>query len=63
LTESIDNASKPALVLACSTAALSRVKTGDRVFVDWPEAMPVNVEGNAAAIIDADHIKAIISEG
>lgn len=63
LTESIDNASKPALVLAVSTSALDKVKTGDRVFVDWPEAMPVNVEGNAAAIIDADHIKAIISEG
>ena len=52
-----------ALVLAVSTSALDKVKTGDRVFVDWPEAMPVNVEGNAAAIIDADHIKAIISEG
>ena len=32
LTENIDNASKPGLVLAVSNAALSKVMTGQRVF-------------------------------
>lgn len=62
LTEAIDKGSKPGLVLAVSTAALSKVMSGNRVFLDWSKSMPVNVDGNAAVIIDADHIKAIISE-
>ena len=62
LTENIDNASKPGLVLAVSTGALSKVMTGQRVFLDWSKSMAVNVDGNAAVIIDADHIKAVIGE-
>ena len=62
LTEAIDKGSKPGLVLAVSNAALSRVMSGNRVFLDWSKSMPVNVDGNAAVIIDAEHIKAIISE-
>tara|TARA_R100000734_G_C3294823_1_gene86128 strand:- start:687 stop:947 length:261 start_codon:yes stop_codon:yes gene_type:complete len=61
LTEAIDKGSKPGLVLSVATA-VTKVKPGDRVYLDWPEAMPVNVEGKAAAIIDAEHIKAILSE-
>jgi co-chaperonin GroES (HSP10) len=63
LTESIDKGSKPALVLSVGNGALGRVLTGNRVFLDWSKSMPVNVEGKAAAIIDCDHIKAVISEG
>ena len=62
LTQAIDKGSKPGLVLAVSNAALSKVMTGNRVFLDWAKSMPVNVDGNAAVIIDAEHIKAIISE-
>ena len=62
LTESIDNASKPGLVLAVSSGALGSVMTGQRVFLDWSKAMAVNVDGNAAVIIDAEHIKAVIGE-
>lgn len=62
LTEAIDKGSKPGLVLAVSNAALSKVMSGNRVFLDWSKSMPVNVDGNAAVIIDAEHIKAIISE-
>jgi len=36
--------------------------SGQRVFLDWSKSMPVNVDGKAAVIIDAEHIKAIISE-
>lgn len=60
LTDTIDKASKPGLVLAVSTAALGPIKSGNRVFLDWSKSMPVNVDGNAAVIIDAEHIKAII---
>jgi co-chaperonin GroES (HSP10) len=62
LTDSIDNASKPGLVLAVSYRALGPIMTGYRVYLDWSKAMPVNVDGNAAVIIDAEHIKAVISE-
>ena len=62
LTGETDKGSKPGLVLAVSTGALDKVMTGNRVFLDWSKSMPVNVDGNAAVIIDADHIKAIISE-
>lgn len=62
LTADTDKGSKPGLVLAVSTGALDKVMTGNRVFLDWSKSMPVNVDGNAAVIIDADHIKAIISE-
>jgi len=62
LTEAIDKGSKPGLVLAVSNAALSKVMTGNRVFLDWSKSMPVTIEGQGAVIIDAEHIKAIISE-
>jgi len=62
LTADTDKGSKPGLVLAVSTGALDKVMTGNRVFLDWSKSMPVNVDGNAAVIIDADHIKAIISD-
>ena len=63
LTESIDNGSKPGLVLAVGGGALGTVMSGNRVFLDWSKSLPVNVEGKAAVIVDVEHIKAIISEG
>ena len=62
LTEAIDKGSKPGLVLAVSTEALGPLMSGNRVFLDWSKSMPVNVDGKAAVIIDAEHIKAIITE-
>lgn len=62
LTDSIDKGSKPALVLSVGIGALHKVMSGNRVFLDWSKSMPVNVEGKAAAIIDSEFIKAIISE-
>ena len=62
LTESIDNASKPGLVLSVSLGAVGPIMSGQRVFLDWSKAMAVNVDGKAAVIIDAEHVKAVISE-
>jgi len=62
LTESIDNASKPGLVLSVGEDANKDLKKGQRVFLKWTEAMPVNVEGKAAVIIKSEHIRAILSE-
>jgi co-chaperonin GroES (HSP10) len=62
LTSETDKGSKPGLVLAVSSGALGPVMTGNRVFLDWSKSMPVNVDGKAAVIIDAEHIKAIITE-
>jgi len=60
LTEAIDKGNKPGLVLAVGDS-VSSVKAGQRVFIKWSESMPVNVEGQAAVIVDVEHIKAIIS--
>lgn len=62
LTESVDNANQPGLVLAVSARALGPIMTGQRVYLDWSKAFPVNVDGNAAVIVDAEHIKAVIGE-
>ena len=62
LTESIDNASKPGLVLSVGEDANQDLKKGQRVFLKWTEAMPVNIEGKAAVIIKSEHIRAILSE-
>ena len=62
LTESIDNASKPGLVLSVGSGANAQLKRGQRVFLDWSKSMPVNVEGKAAVIIKSEYIRAIIGE-
>ena len=61
LTADTTKGSKPALVLAVNDQIESEwVKAGDRVFLDWTKTMPVDVDGKAAAIIDAEHIKAVL---
>ena len=61
LTADTTKGSKPGVVLAASTDALSFVEPGNRVFLDWNKAMPVDVDGSAAAIIDVEFVKAAIS--
>jgi len=62
LTESIDNASKPGLVLSVGSGANGAIKSGQRVFLEWDKAMPVNVDGNAAVIIKSEYVRVIIGE-
>lgn len=59
LTESITKGSKPALVLAVGPD-VKNVEKGDRVFLIWDKAMPVDVKGNGGAIIDVEFIKAVL---
>ena len=54
----VSKASKPALILAVGPEA-THLKAGDRVFLEWPKAMPVDVDNKAAAIIDMAHILAV----
>jgi len=61
LTESIDNASKPGLVLSVGPE-VNHIMKGQRVFLDWNKSMPVNVDGHAAVIVEAEHIKAVLGE-
>lgn len=56
----MDKASKPGLVIAVGDE-VSVIEPGQRVFLKWSEAMPVNADGRAAVIVDREHIKAIIS--
>lgn len=58
LTENITKGSKPALVLAVGPEA-NHLNKGDRVFLKWDEAMPVDIDGKAAAIIDMNFISAV----
>jgi len=53
-------ASEPGVVLAVGSAANSKLKTGVKVFLDWNEALPVEIEGQQAVIISSEHIKAIL---
>jgi|TARA_B110000977_G_C10591266_1_gene304457 co-chaperonin GroES (HSP10) len=59
LTGDTSKGAKPALVLMVGPEA-THIKKGTAVFLDWTKAMPVDVEGNAAAIIDMEHIKAVM---
>ena len=40
----------------------TKVKPGQRVFLDWSKSLPVNIDDKAAVIIDIEHIKAVINE-
>ncbi len=58
LQGAVSKAAKPALILAVGPEA-THLKAGDRVFLKWPEAMPVDVDNKSAAIIDMAHILAV----
>jgi len=60
LSTDVKKGSKPALVLAYSAEAEGILNKGDRVFLAWDKSMPVDVDGNMAAIIDLEHIKAVL---
>jgi co-chaperonin GroES (HSP10) len=62
LTGETSKGSKPALVLAVSEYAANTIEVGDRVFLDWNKAMPVDIGSDAAAIIDIEWIKAVLAE-
>jgi co-chaperonin GroES (HSP10) len=55
------NASEPGVVLSVGSEANGKLKTGDKVFLDWNESLPVEIEGQQAVIISSEHIKAILS--
>jgi len=61
LTADTTKGSKPGLVLSVGPLAIDEVESGQRVFLDWNKAMAVDYEGEPAAIIDVDWIKAVIS--
>lgn len=58
----LDKATQPGLILAISPEVqeLGTINQGDQVYLSWPEAQPVNVDGKKAAIIHYKHIKAIL---
>lgn len=67
----MDRASKPGLVIAIGDWLQqeqadpentdTKIVPGDRVFIKWSEAMPVNADGKSAVIIGKEHVKAIIT--
>ena len=61
LTSDTSKGSKPGLVLAVGALAADFLKPRERVIRDWNKGMPVDYEGEAAAIINVEWIKAVIS--
>ena len=60
LTGDTTKGSKPALVLMVGPEATHLV-SGDKVFLNWSKSMAVDVEGKAAAIVDMEHIYAVLN--
>jgi co-chaperonin GroES (HSP10) len=63
LTADIDKAVKPGVVLSVSESVASilpELVVGAEVYLDWKESMPVTIDGQKAAIVDAKNIKCVI---
>ncbi len=63
LTKDIDKAVKPAVVLGASVAVATahpELSIGTEVYLDWKESMPITVNGEKAAIVHINNIKAIL---
>tara|TARA_R110002074_G_scaffold161866_1_gene320218 strand:+ start:740 stop:1015 length:276 start_codon:yes stop_codon:yes gene_type:complete len=63
LTADIDKAIKPGVVISCSLAvanAFPELSSGSEVYLDWKEAMAITVQGKKGAIVDVQHIRAIV---
>ena len=55
-------ASEPGVVIAVGPAtSAAHLNKGDTVYLSWDKSMPVRIQGQDAAIISAEHIKAILS--
>jgi len=59
LTGDTTKGSKPGFVLSIG-GDVTTVAVKDTVYLDWSKTMPVDVDGQAAAIIDVSHIKAVV---
>jgi|TARA_B110000908_G_scaffold171988_1_gene236933 co-chaperonin GroES (HSP10) len=63
LSQSISTGHKPARIIAVGDAvrdAFPEIKAKGKVYCDWKEAMPVEIEGLKCAVIDVKHIKLVI---
>ena len=63
LTGDVDKSIKPGIVLGVSVAvanAFPDLTIGTEVYLEWKESMPITVEGEKAAIVKIDNIKAIL---
>ena len=63
LTADIDKAIKPGVVLSSSVSvatAWPELSVGKEVYLDWTKAMAITVQGKKAAIVDVQHIRAIV---
>ena len=53
-------ASEPGIILSVGPEA-THLNKGDTVYLSWDKSMPVRIGGQDAAIIAAEHIKAVLS--
>jgi len=59
LSADITSGNKPARVIAVGTDC-GELKAGDKVYLKWGEAMPVELEGVKCGVIAYEHIKLIV---
>ena len=54
----LDKSHQPGLLVAKGPNANPDLTVGDRVYLQWSEAMPITHEGNAGVIVSDEFIKA-----
>ena len=59
LTGETSKANQAGLVLSVGDS-VTTVSPKDRIYLDWSKSMPVDVDGQAAVIVDKEYIKAVI---
>jgi len=59
LSGDISTGNKPAIVIAVGDS-VTNVLPKQKVYLDWPKAMAVEIDGLKCAVVDEIHIKLII---
>ena len=59
LTSDVSTGMKPAVVIACGEEV--DLKPEDTVYLDWKQAMPIELEGLKCGVIKFEHIKLVVS--
>lgn len=60
LSADIATGMKPAVVIACGEEV--DLKPEDKVYLDWKQAMPIELDGLKCGVIKFEHIKLVVSD-
>jgi len=60
LSADISTGMKPAVVIACGEEV--DLQPEDTVYLDWKQAMPIELDGLKCGVIKFEHIKLVVTE-